>query len=110
LPRLRRGGGAGIGAGTFVAIATGATPVKGAARGLSNRMTARALDVVSRTNGARCCKRDAFLAILAAARFARVADSAIGTMRRSPARRATRYTGSEGAAPPGPLPGPFREA
>jgi hypothetical protein len=63
--------GAGIGTGTFVAIATGATPVKGPERGLSNRMTARALDVVSRTDGPRCCKRDSFLAILAAARFAR---------------------------------------
>jgi hypothetical protein len=63
--------GAGIGAGTFVAIATGSTPVKGPERGLSNRMTARALDVIARTDGARCCKRDAFLAILAAARFAR---------------------------------------
>ncbi len=63
--------GAGIGTGTFVAIATGSTPVKAAERGLSNRMTARALDVISRTEAARCCKRDAFLAILAAARFAR---------------------------------------
>jgi hypothetical protein len=34
-------------------------------------MTARALDVVSRTGGARCCKRDSFLSILAAARFAK---------------------------------------
>ncbi len=63
--------GAGIGTGTFVAIATGSTPVTGAERGLSTRRTARALDVISRTNGARCCKRDSFLAILAAARFAR---------------------------------------
>ncbi len=63
--------GAGIGAGTFVAIVTGSTPVKGPERGASNRMTARALDVISRTNGARCCKRDSFLALLAAARFSR---------------------------------------
>jgi uncharacterized protein DUF5714 len=63
--------GAGIGAGTFVAIATGSTPLAGRERGLSNRMTARALDVISRTDGARCCKRDALLAILASARFAR---------------------------------------
>lgn len=63
--------GAGIGAGTFVALVTGATPLEGPARGLANRMTARALDVVSRTGGARCCKRDSFLSILAAARFAR---------------------------------------
>lgn len=63
--------GAGIGTGTFVALAAGATPMKGPERGLANRMTARALDVVSRTGGARCCKRDSFLAILAAARFAK---------------------------------------
>lgn len=63
--------GAGIGAGTFVALATGSTPLAGPARGLANRMTVRALDAISRTDGARCCKRDAFLAILAAARFAR---------------------------------------
>jgi hypothetical protein len=61
--------GAGIGAGTFVALVTGSTPLAGPARGLANRMTARALDVVSRTGGARCCKRDSFLSILAAARF-----------------------------------------
>lgn len=63
--------GAAIGSGTFVAIASGSTPLKGPERGLSNRMTARALDAISRTGGARCCKRDSFLAILAAARFAR---------------------------------------
>jgi hypothetical protein len=63
--------GAGIGTGIFVALATGSTPLAGPARGLANRMTARALDVVSRTEGARCCKRDTFLSILAAARFAR---------------------------------------
>ena len=64
--------GAGIGTGTFVALVTGATPLAGPARGLANRMTARALDVVSRTGGARCCKRDSVLSNLAAARFARV--------------------------------------
>jgi hypothetical protein len=63
--------GAGIGTGTFVALVTGSTPVNGPARALANRMTARALDVVSRTGGARCCKRDSFLSILAAARFSK---------------------------------------
>ncbi len=62
--------GAAIGTGIFVAIATGSTPLDGPRRGLANRMTARALDVVSRTGGARCCKRDSLLSILAAARFA----------------------------------------
>jgi len=63
--------GAGIGTGTFVALVTESTPVKGRERALSNRMTARALDAVSRTGGARCCKRDSLLSILAAARFSR---------------------------------------
>jgi hypothetical protein len=63
--------GAGIGTGIFVALATGSTPLEGRARGLANGMTARALDAVSRTGGARCCKRDSLLSILAAARFAR---------------------------------------
>jgi hypothetical protein len=63
--------GAGIGTGIFVSLVSGATPLAGPTRGLANRMTARALDVVSRTEGARCCKRDSFLSILAAARFAK---------------------------------------
>jgi hypothetical protein len=63
--------GAGIGTGTFVALATGSTPLKGRERGLANRMTARALDAISRTGGARCCKRDSLLSILAAASFSR---------------------------------------
>jgi hypothetical protein len=63
--------GAGIGTGIFVALATGSTPLAAHPRGLANRMTARALDVVSRSGGARCCKRDSFLSILAAARFSR---------------------------------------
>jgi hypothetical protein len=63
--------GAAIGTGTFVAIATGASPLQGKERGLANRMTARALTVVGQMDSARCCKRDALLSILAAARFAR---------------------------------------
>lgn len=63
--------GAAVGTGIFVAVATGSTPLRGPERGLSNRMTVRALDVVSRTDGPRCCKRDSFLSLLAAARFAK---------------------------------------
>ncbi len=63
--------GAAIGTGTFVALAIGSTPLKGKERSLANRMTAKALEAISRTEGARCCKRDCFLAILAAARFAK---------------------------------------
>jgi Family of unknown function (DUF5714) len=62
--------GAAIGTGTFVAIATESTPLKGKQRALSNRMTARALTVVASTEAARCCKRDSMLSILAAAKFA----------------------------------------
>jgi hypothetical protein len=63
--------GAGIGTGIFVSLATGATPLAGKARALANAMTARALEAVAGTGGARCCKRDSLLSILAAARFAR---------------------------------------
>jgi hypothetical protein len=63
--------GAAIGAGTFVAIASGSSPLKGAERGLANRMTAEALVAIGAIGAARCCKRDSFLGILAAARFAR---------------------------------------
>ena len=34
-------------------------------------MTARALDLIGRTGGPRCCKRDSFLSILAAVDFVR---------------------------------------
>jgi hypothetical protein len=63
--------GAAIGTGTFVALATASTPLRGKERGLSNRMTAQALSVVGRMDAARCCKRDSLLSILAAAKFAR---------------------------------------
>jgi predicted RNA-binding Zn-ribbon protein involved in translation (DUF1610 family) len=63
--------GAAVGTGTFVSIATQATPLKGKERGLANRMTARALTVIGQTDAARCCKRDSLLSILAAARFAK---------------------------------------
>ncbi len=62
--------GAAIGTGTFVSVATGATPLEGKKRGLANRMTARALTVVGATDAARCCKRDSMLSILAAVKFA----------------------------------------
>jgi hypothetical protein len=63
--------GAAIGAGIFVAIATEASPLRGRERGLANRMTAEALAAIGATDAARCCKRDSFLAILGAARYAR---------------------------------------
>ena len=63
--------GAGISAGQFLAIATESTPLAGQPWGLSNQMTARALDSIGRTGGPRCCKRDSFLSILAAVDFVR---------------------------------------
>ena len=62
--------GAGISAGQFVSIATGATPLAVESWGLSNRMTARALEAIGSVGGPRCCKRDSYLAVLAAVDFA----------------------------------------
>ena len=61
--------GAGISAGQFLAIATGSTPLASEPWGLSNRMTAMALDSIGRNGGPRCCKRDSYSAILAAVDF-----------------------------------------
>lgn len=63
--------GAGISAGMFVSIATGATPLSDSSWGLSNRMTSRALSSIGDVGGPRCCKRDSYLAILSAIDFAR---------------------------------------
>ena len=62
--------GAGISAGQFVAIATDSTPLAVEPWGLSNQMTARALESIGKVGGPRCCKRDSYLAILAAIDFA----------------------------------------
>ena len=62
--------GAGISAGQFVAIATGSTPLAVEPWRLSNQMTAAALSSISAHGGPRCCKRDSYLAILAAVDFA----------------------------------------
>lgn len=63
--------GAGISAGQFAAIATASTPLAVEPWGLSNQMTARALDHIGAVGGPRCCKRDSFLSILAAVDFAK---------------------------------------
>ena len=62
--------GAGISAGQFIAIATSSTPLAVEPWGLSNRMTSKALDFIGSVGGPRCCKRDSWLAILAAIDFA----------------------------------------
>ena len=61
--------GAGISAGQFMAIATDSTPLAAEPWGLSNQMTAKALESIGKNGGPRCCKRDSYLAVLAAINF-----------------------------------------
>lgn len=63
--------GAGISAGQFMAIVTQSTPLAKEPWGLSNQMTAKALESIGKNGGPRCCKRDSWLAILAAIDFCR---------------------------------------
>ena len=63
--------GAGISAGMFVSIITGATPLAGRSFGLANRMTSRALAAIGGIGGPRCCKRDSYLSIREAVAFVR---------------------------------------
>jgi hypothetical protein len=62
--------GAGISAGQFMSIATQSTPLAQEPWGLSNRMTSKALGSIGKVGGPRCCKRDSYLAVLAAIDFA----------------------------------------
>lgn len=61
--------GAGVSAGMFLSIVTGSTPLSETTWGWANQMTAKALDAIGCVGGPRCCKRNAYLAILAAADF-----------------------------------------
>ncbi len=61
--------GAGVSAGMFVSIITGATPLANEAWGLSNKMTSAALGAIGEIGGPRCCKRDSYLAITQAVKF-----------------------------------------
>ena len=61
--------GEGISTGMFISIALNATPLAGEAWGLSNQMTARALDAIGHNGGPRCCKRDSYLAMTEAVKF-----------------------------------------
>ena len=61
--------GAGISTGMYVSIVTKATPLAKEAWGLSNQMTARALNAIGQHGGPRCCKRDSYLAIREAVAF-----------------------------------------
>lgn len=61
--------GAGISAGQFLAVITESTPLAKEPWRLSNQMTAKALESIAAHGGPRCCKRDSYLAILAAIDF-----------------------------------------
>ena len=61
--------GAGISTGMYISIVTKATPLVKEAWGLSNEMTARALNAIGQNGGPRCCKRDSYLAIMEAVSF-----------------------------------------
>ncbi len=61
--------GAGVSAGQFMAIVTESSPLAAQPWGLSNQMTAKALESIGKNGGPRCCKRDSYLAILAAVDF-----------------------------------------
>ena len=61
--------GAAISAGIFVAIISGSTPLAVEPFGLSNRMTARALEKIGTVGGPRCCKRNSYISVLEAVDF-----------------------------------------
>ena len=61
--------GAGISTGMYISIVTKATPLAEEPWGLANQMTASALAAIGKHGGPRCCKRNAYLAILEACRF-----------------------------------------
>ena len=63
--------GAGISTGIFVSIITGGDPLSVEPFRLAHLMTAKALHDIGIIGGARCCKRDAFLAVSAAVDFVR---------------------------------------
>ena len=63
--------GAGIGAGIFISIISGATPMSVEPWSLANKMTSLSLEAISQNGGPRCCKRDTYLSILTAINYVR---------------------------------------
>lgn len=63
--------GAAVSTGIFVSIVTGASPLSQESWGLSNLMTARALQAIGTVGGPRCCKRNSYIAITEAVGFAK---------------------------------------
>lgn len=61
--------GAGISTGMFISIISQSTPFTNLPLSLSNLMTSEALKSIGTVGGPRCCKRNSYLAIIAATRF-----------------------------------------
>lgn len=63
--------GAAVSAGMYMSILTQATPLSKESWGWSNAVTARCLEQIAALGGPRCCKRNSYTAILAAAQYTR---------------------------------------
>ena len=63
--------GAGLSTGMFVSIVSKSTPLAREPFALAHKMTAAALTAIGEIGGPRCCKRDSYLSLLAAADFAK---------------------------------------
>jgi hypothetical protein len=63
--------GAGIGAGIFVSLVTGATPRSTDSWASAQAMTSEVLGILAKLGGPRCCKRSTWVALLAGSKFAR---------------------------------------
>ena len=63
--------GAAVSTGMFMSIITKATPLTGKSWRMSNEMTAKALEEIAKLGGPRCCKRNSFTAVKAAAGYAK---------------------------------------
>lgn len=64
--------GAGISSGMFVSIVTGSNPLRNEEWKLSNLMTSKSLGAIGEVGGPRCCKRNSYIAIAQAVKFAKV--------------------------------------
>lgn len=63
--------GAGIGTGIFISLITDSTPLSRQTWGMANQMTAESLRCIGALGGPRCCKRDTFMALKTAKKFAK---------------------------------------
>ncbi len=63
--------GAGISSGMFVSIVTGSNPLANKEWKLSNLMTASSLGAIGEVGGPRCCKRNSYITITEAVKFAK---------------------------------------